>query len=144
MTEQIYQAIHQNSVIYAAFLDISSAYDSVWRDGLRYKLRTQFHLNGRMYWWIDSFLQDRNGKVVLNGTQSEWSSFKIGVPQGSSLSPILFIMFINDIVDVIHHSKVGLFADDIGVWSAPTTAKIEDMTQQHNQLQKLSNGRNNG
>jgi len=49
MTEQIYQAIHQNSVIYAAFLDISSAYDSVWRDGLRYKLRTQFHLNGRMY-----------------------------------------------------------------------------------------------
>ena len=67
MTETIYKSFNNNSVTYAVLLDISSAYDSVWRNGLRYKMRNEFKLNGRLYWWIDSFLSQRYGRVVLNG-----------------------------------------------------------------------------
>ena len=95
MTETIYKSFDHKSVTYAVLLDISAAYDSVWRNGLRYKMRNEFQLNGRLYWWIDSFLSQRVGRVVLNGTNSEWYEFHSGVPQGSALSPLLFLLYIN-------------------------------------------------
>ena len=76
-TESIYAAFDKKSVSYAVLLDISSAYDSVWRDGLRFKMRNEFKLKGRLYWWLDSFLKDRIGKVVLNGISSISKNLKL-------------------------------------------------------------------
>ena len=70
ITEQICHSIHHNSVTYAVFLDIKGAYDTVWRDGLRYKMRTQFNIKGKLFWLIDSFLSQRKGSVLLNGSVS--------------------------------------------------------------------------
>eukprot|EP01084_Bolivina_argentea_P037217 68811_1 len=67
LNEDIYSGFQNNSVINAIFLDMKSAYDTVWRDMLRWKLRTQYFITGNMYWLIDSFLKDRHGRVVVDG-----------------------------------------------------------------------------
>ena len=136
LTEHVYQSFRNNSILEAVFLDISSAYDSVWRDGLRYKLRNNFNIKGKFYWWIDSFFNNRKGRVVIDGIKSSWKSFKTGVPQGSSLSPLLFIMYINDMADIIQiESQLGMFADDVALWTKPTDNKIINMEYHHKQLQ---------
>ncbi|ETO10621.1 hypothetical protein RFI_26756, partial [Reticulomyxa filosa] len=87
---------NKNGVSYAVLLDISSAYD-VWRDGLRYNMRHEFNLKGRMYWRLDSFLKDRTGQVVLNGISFSMKQFGTGVPQES----LLFLLYINDITQAM-------------------------------------------
>lgn len=141
LTEHIYQSFRNNSILEAVFLDISSAYDSVWRDGLKYKLRKMFFITGKFYWWIDSFFKNRQGRVVIDGIQSKWKLFNTGVPQGSSLSPLLFIMYINDISNIINiESQIGMFADDVALWTTPINGNnnnsINNMIYQHNKLQE--------
>ncbi|ETN99935.1 hypothetical protein RFI_37532 [Reticulomyxa filosa] len=65
-----------------------------------HKMRYEFGLKGRTYWWLDSFLKDRIGQVVLNGVNYSERNFEVGVPQGSSLSPMLFLLYINDLVKI--------------------------------------------
>ena len=57
------------------------------------------------------YLRNRSQRVVLQGVSSNWKSIKVGVPQGSVLGPLLFLVYCNDIVDDIN-SKIRLFADD--------------------------------
>ncbi|ETO06867.1 hypothetical protein RFI_30525, partial [Reticulomyxa filosa] len=135
LSESIHASFDKNGVTYAAMLDISSAYDSVWRDGLRYKMRNEFNLCGRLYWWIDSFLSERKGHVVINGTSSSIYNFNTGVPQGSSLSPLLFLLYINDISYEVHEPiQCGMFADDVALWTSIYTS---NMTEMNHQLQLL-------
>ena len=135
-TESIYAAFDKNSVSYAILLDISSAYDSIWRDGLRFKMRNEFQLKGRLYWWLDSFLKNRMGKVVLNGTCSIVKEFEVGVPQGSSLSPLLFLLYINDITNAIQDPiQCGMFADDVALWTSIYTSDEKEMEKQLDLLQ---------
>ncbi|ETO08846.1 hypothetical protein RFI_28541 [Reticulomyxa filosa] len=140
ITESIHASFDNNSVTYATFLDISSAYDSVWRDGLRYKMRREFGLNGRMYWWLDSFLKDRVGQVVLNGVSSNEKKFDTGVPQGSALSPLLFLLYINDITQTVQDPiQCGMFADDVALWTSIYTSDQQEMQRQLNLLQQSLN-----
>ncbi|ETO08756.1 hypothetical protein RFI_28632 [Reticulomyxa filosa] len=141
LSESIHASFDKNGVTYAAMLDISAAYDSVWRDGLRYKMRNEFNLRGRLYWWIDSFLSDRSGKVVLNGTNSSIYEFNTGVPQGSSLSPLLFLLYINDITQEIYEPiQCGMFADDVALWTSIYTSNVGEMTRQLQLLQNSLDG----
>ena len=65
---------------------------------------------------IDSFLSDRFQRVLLNGQTSKWSQIKAGVPQGSVLGPLLFLVYINDLPEGLT-SNVKLFADDTSIFS---------------------------
>ena len=136
ITESIYASFDNNSITYAVLLDISSAYDSVWRDGLRYKMRNEFGVTGKIYWWLDSFLKDRVGQVVLNGTKSSEKAFETGVPQGSTLSPLLFLLYINDLTNAVQAPiQCGMFADDVALWSSIYTSDQKEMEEQLNLMQ---------
>ena len=97
------------------FLDISKAFNKVWHEGLLYKLKC-LGVDGGFYGILKDYLQNGQQKVVLNRQSSSWLDVNAGVPQGSLLGPLLFIIYINDLPEnLVYVSK--LFADDTSLFS---------------------------
>ena len=97
------------------FLDISKAFDRACHDGLLFKLK-QNSVSGNLLGLIKSFLSDRVQRVTLNGKTSDWESIRAGVPQGSILGPLFFLIYVNDLATDLK-SNVMLFADDTSLFS---------------------------
>ena len=110
ITSEIYNAFEKRQETRAAFLDISKAFDKVWHSGLIFKLK-QNGISGNLLSMLESYLTDRKQRVILNGIESSWESISSGVPQGSVLGPLLFLIYINDLTDNIS-ANIKLFADD--------------------------------
>ena len=96
------------------YLDYSKAFDKVDHNLLIEKLK-RYGFSERFVSWVQSFLSDRSQTVVVNGMHSIICKIISGVPQGTVLGPVLFLLFINDMELVVKDSKVGLFADDTRV-----------------------------
>ena len=96
------------------FFDISKAFDRVWHAGLIHKLQ-KIGIRGPLLKWFKSYLSDRKQKVTIGGCSSRLLNIRVGVPQGSILDPLLFLIFINDIVDEIQ-CNIRLFADDTSLY----------------------------
>ena len=94
----------------AVFLDISKAFDKVWHDKLISKLK-QNGISGSLLQLFENYLLNRNQRVVLNGSLSNYSVIESGVPQGSVLGPLLFLIYINDLERNIK-SNIKFFDDD--------------------------------
>ena len=99
----------------AEFLDISKAFDKVWHEGLLFKLK-QNGIHGKLLDMFQSYLEGRQQRVVLNGSHSPYTGIRSGVPQGSVLGPLLFLVYINDLEKNII-SNVKFFADDTMLYS---------------------------
>ena len=112
VVHEIYNAFDANSSLEMrdVFLDIFKAFDRVWHKGLLYKLKCM-GINGNFLKLVESFLSNRYQRVVLNGQASSWADVKAGVPQGSILGPLFFLIYINDLSENLK-STVKLFADD--------------------------------
>ena len=99
----------------AVFLDLSKAFDRVWHEGLLYKLECN-SITGNLLALIRDYLANRKQRVVLNGKSSEWATISAGVPQGSVLGPLFFLVYINDLVDNVN-CDIKMFADDTSLFS---------------------------
>ena len=108
--------LHQQGQVDALLLDFSKAFDKVSHAKLLHKLG-QYGVIGKMLQWISGFLHNRTQFVAINGSHSSISPVTSGVPQGSVLGPTLFLLYINDIVDVTK-SELRLFADDTVLYRA--------------------------
>ena len=104
------RALDNGLEVRAIFCDISKAFDRVWHKGLLSKLESVGISGGLLRWFCD-YLDNRKQRVVLPGVSSDWVTINAGVPQGSILGPLLFLVYINDIVTDIK-SHIRLFADD--------------------------------
>ncbi len=92
------------------YLDFAKAFDSVLHQRLLKKIKA-LGIDGKVLAWIAAFLNNRRQCVVVNGSASNWTNVMSGVPQGSVIGPILFIIFINDMPNHISNF-ISLFADD--------------------------------
>ena len=108
------KALDDGLEVKAIFCDISKAFDRVWHKGLLLKLKS-VGLTGPLLEWFQNYLSGRGQRAVLPGGASDWVNITAGVPQGSILGPLLFLIYINDIVKDIQ-STIRLFAEDASLY----------------------------
>ena len=116
LQNSIRNALNKKLSVITLFLDIEKAYDMLWREGLLFKLLNQIKITGNMYNWIQDFLKNRKFQVRINNSFSKKYDIENGTPQGSSISPLLFLIMINDINLSNTNVHLSLFADDIAIW----------------------------
>ena len=115
ITHKIYTSFDDGLEVRGVFVDISKALDKVWHEVLIFKLK-QNGISGDLLQILSDFLSNRKQRVVLNGQNSSWTNVHAGVPQGSILGPLLFLIYINDLADDLS-SNVKLFADSTSLFS---------------------------
>ena len=117
ITHEIFEAFDckPSLEVRSVFLDISKAFDKVWHEGLLYKLKSM-GISGELYNLLENYLLGRFQRVVLNGQTSSWRPALAGVPQGSIIGPLLFLVYINDLPDGLK-SNAKLFADDTSLFT---------------------------
>ena len=93
------------------YLDYAKAFDKVDHSLLLEKIHA-YGIRGKLFAWLTMYLQNRTQTVTINGAKSDPASVKSGVPQGTVLGPVLFILYLNDLTKCIKHSVISSFADD--------------------------------
>ena len=112
LINQICGALDGKTKVMSVFLDMSKAFDCVDHDILLEKMSI-YGIRGKSLSWFNSYLKGRFQKVMINGVLSENTcAVECGVPQGSILGPLLYLIYINDIDECLHYSKSTLYADD--------------------------------
>ena len=136
--DDISKQVDQNSTISMAILDFSKAFDKVPHKRLLSKLLA-YGINGELLNWFESFLTNRVQRVVCDGEISDPKCVLSGVPQGTVLGPLLFLLYVNDIPDNIT-STVRLFADDCLVYRKINSPTDQQLLQED--LNKLEHWQN--
>jgi len=136
LVDQIATEIDHGNLTIGVFIDLSKAFDTINHNILIDKL-SLYGIRGNCLNWIRSYLYNRRQYVYLNEVESDMLPVNCGVPQGSTLGPLLFIVYINDIVNVSRILQLILFADDTNIFlSGP---KIDELCITLNtELSKLS------
>ena len=133
--DELAKSLCDGNQIDIAVMDFSKAFDVVPHKHLLYKLR-YYGVCGNTLAWIESFLSHRSQTVVVDGESSETAPVTSGVPQGSVLGPILFLVFINDMPDCVE-SRCRLFADDSIIYRPVNSqADAEGLQKDLDALQK--------
>ena len=115
VSDRIARTINRSGAIRAVALDISKAFDRVWHASLLHKLKS-YGVSGQIFGLISSFLSNRRLPMVLDGKSSEEYAVNSGVPQGSILGPILFLLYINVLPDDVI-CDIASYADDTTLYS---------------------------
>ena len=118
LENEIQHASASNKTTIVVFLDLASAFDNVSHVAVLYKL-AKMGVKGRLLGWLQSYLNERTFKVLLEGHESSIRDTKSGVPQGGILSPLLFNVLISDFPSNSDIS-VSMFADDIAIYMSDT------------------------
>ena len=122
MTNKLYENLDKSKPIAITFLDLAKAFDTVNHTILLKKLYN-YGIRGNAYKLLENYLQNRYQKVRIDQHESERSNVKSGVPQGTILGPLLFILYVNDLLTMMPDSTTFSYADDTAVLAEGTTWK---------------------
>ena len=125
MVDQIMRNMNKKETTYGIFFDFSAAFDCVRTNILIWKIEKEYFIQGEFLLFIRTYLTGRKSSIIFEGFLTEQRKDVIGVPQGGALSPILFILYIDNIavINNIKGVKMGIFADDLSI---VTTLEDED------------------
>ena len=129
LVHEIHDSFDCGLEVRSVYLDMSKAFDKVWHEGLIFKLK-QNGIEGNLLNLFSNYLNNRRQRVVLNGMESSWAEIRAGVPQGSVLGPLLFLIYINDLEEGIE-SSVKFFADDTSLFSVVKDPQVSAVNLQH-------------
>lgn len=115
LVESLYTSIEKKKMIGAVFIDLKKAFDTLDHEILLSKLAA-YGIRGLANDLLRSYLSDRKQFVIINGTSSCPKTISVGVPQGSNLGPLLFLIYINDLPHINIRGVVRLFADDTAIF----------------------------
>ena len=115
VTESWLDSLDRGNFVGIIALDLRKAFDTVDHDVLLLKLK-RMGIDGNALKWIQDYLLDRHQYTILDGVQSTMCEVKCGVPQGSNLGPLLFVMYINDLAECLDLCQVSLYADDTCIY----------------------------
>ena len=136
ITEKIKESVDNGKFGCGIFIDLKKAFDTVNHKILLDKLE-HYGVRGTLLKWFESYLTDRKQFVFYNGVSSDVKDISCGVPQGSVLGPLLFLIYINDLPDISDKLKFFLFADDTNMYYESNN--LQNMEKFINQeLKKLS------
>ena len=133
LSQSVSTALKKHKKAVGVFLDVEKAFDTVWLEGLKYKLgRPEIGIPTKMIRLLSSFLTNRHLRVHQNSAISNKIELKAGTPQGSALSPLLFIFYVNDTPKPPPGVLISKFADDMAAWAIQKQEKrAEKLIQKH-------------
>ena len=122
LSEECHQSFKSGKNVAALFLDAEAAFDQCWHNGIKYKLKKNLGLPNRIIRLVTSFLTNRSLTVVHEGHHSHQVRLEAGTPQGSPLSPLIYVLYVNDYPKEIQYtSTLSQFADDSALWASAYT-----------------------
>ena len=107
VVDKMHSSLDINLEVRSVFLYMSKAFDKVWHEGLLFILR----INGKLINLLKSYFSNKKQRVLIDGSESDWGEIESGVPQGSVLGRLLFLIYINDL-EIGIKSHIKFFADD--------------------------------
>ncbi len=116
MCDDLLENMDNGKINCVVFLDVRKAFDCINHEILLKKMLNYFAISGIPLNWFKSYLTDREQQCLVNGHLSSPRKIKCGVPQGSILGPLLFLMYINDMPDCLKYSIPSLYADDTEIY----------------------------
>jgi len=115
VVDKLYENLDKHNKVIGIYLDLQKAFDTVNHDILLHKLHN-YEIRGVALDWFRNYLSGRYQYTTVNGVNSELTAITCGVPQGSALGPVLFLVYVNDIKNAVPGDQIKLFADDTNLF----------------------------